>query len=164
MLFSKKVVLVEGPNDILVYKEVIRRKVLEAIILRTDIADKNKFANTYMNFENISFVCHHGKATALYIVELCKHFMIDYYVINDWDFDTVDVSLVHIQGYNDLLDLKASQLYTDSDANRKGMLTINRKLFESTADDKIHFNIKRLEEVIGYNSNDKSGLKIWNLI
>jgi putative ATP-dependent endonuclease of OLD family len=164
MLFSKKVILVEGPNDILVYKEVIRRKVLDAIILRTDIVDKNKFADTYMNFENISFVCHHGKATALYIVELCKHFKIDYYVINDWDFDTIDVPLAYIQAFNDIPDLKASQLYTDSDANRKGMLTTNRKLIESTTIDKIHFNIKRLEEVIGYTSNDKSGLKIWNLI
>lgn len=164
MLFSKKVILVEGPNEVLVYKEVIRRKVLEAIDEREDIIDKNKFAETYLNFENISFVCHHGKATALYIVELCKHFNVDYYVINDWDFETADVPLVSIQGYDDVADLKASPLYIGSDANRKGMLTTNRMLIESADVDKIHFNVKKLESVIGYGNDDKSGLKIWNLI
>jgi len=164
MLFSKKVVLVEGPNDILVYKEVIRRKVLEAIAQRVDIVDKNKFADTYLNFENISFICHHGKATALYIVELCKHFNVDYYVINDWDFDALDVSVATLQAFNDLAALKASELYINSNANKKGMLTTNRMLIESADHNKIHFNISKLETVIGYNSNDKSGLKIWQLI
>ncbi|MCZ4223308.1 ATP-dependent nuclease [Pedobacter rhodius] len=164
MLFSKKVILVEGPNDILVYKEVIRRKVLEAIAQRADIINKNKFADTYLNFENISFVCHHGKATALYIVELCKHFNVDYYVINDWDFEALDVPLASLQGFNDLAALKADQLYIISSPNRKGMLTTNRMLIDLAAPDKIHFNVKRLEEVIGYVSNDKSGLKIWQLI
>src|SRR5690554_321805 len=102
MLFSKKVILVEGPNDVLVYKEIIRKKVLEAIALRTDIINKNKFADTYLNFENISFVCHHGKATALYIVELCKHFQIDYFLVNDWDFDLADISIAQIRGFADL--------------------------------------------------------------
>lgn len=164
MLFSKKVILVEGPNDVLVYKEVIRRKVFDAIVERDDIIDKVKFADTYLNFENISFICHHGKSTALYIVELCKHFNVDYFVINDWDFESVDVSLASIQGYNDVADLKASQLYIRSDANRKGMLTTNRMLIESAEYNKIHFNIRKLESVIGYGSNDKSGLKIWDLI
>lgn len=103
MLFSKKVILVEGPNDVLVYKEVIRRKVFESIAERDDIIDKLKFADTYLNFENISFVCHHGKATALYIVELCKHFQIDYFLINDWDFDLADVSIQQIRGFADLV-------------------------------------------------------------
>lgn len=164
MLFSKKVILVEGPNDILVYKEVIRRKVLEAIAERAEIINKNKFADTYLNFENISFVCHHGKATALYIVELCKHFNVDYYVINDWDFESLDVPIATLQGFADLTALKADQLYVGSSPNRKGMLTTNRMLIDSAGPEKIHFNVKRLEEVIGYGSNDKSRLKIWELI
>ena len=164
MLFSKKVILVEGPNDILVYKEVIRQKALEAIDQRTDIIDKNKFSDTYLNFENISFVCHHGKATALYIVELCKHFNIDYYLINDWDFDITDVSIEQIGNFIDLESLKLDSLYLDSDANRKGMITTNRKLMDSTSVNNLHFNVKKLETVIGYTSNDKNSLKIWNLI
>ncbi|MDO5636500.1 MAG: AAA family ATPase [Myroides sp.] len=164
MLFSKKVILVEGPNDVLVYKEVIRRKVLEGIATRTDIVDKNKFANTYLNFENISFVCHHGKATALYIVELCKHFQIDYFLINDWDFELADISIVQIRGFADLTSLQADPIYTGADRTKKGMLTTNRNLIESTIIDRIHFNVKKLETVIDYQSDDKSGLKIWNLI
>ena len=164
MLFSKKVILVEGPNDILVYKEVIRQKALEAIDQRTDIIDKNKFSDTYLNFENISFVCHHGKATALYIVELCKHFNIDHYLINDWDFDITDVSIEQIGNFIDLESLKLDSLYLDSDANRKGMITTNRKLMDSTSVNNLHFNVKKLETVIGYTSNDKNSLKIWNLI
>lgn len=164
MLFSKKVILVEGPNDVLVYKEVIRRKVLEAIATRDDIIDKSKFADTYLNFENISFVCHHGKATALYIVELCKHFQIDYFLINDWDFELADVTIDEIKGFADLATLHANPIYTLGDTTKKGMLTTNRKLIESTEEERIHFNVKKLETVIGYNSVDKSGLKIWNLI
>jgi len=164
MLFSKKVILVEGPNDILVYKEVIRRKVLEAITRRTDILDHKKFADTYLNFENISFVCHHGKATALYIVELCKHFKIDYYLITDWDFDLEEVQIQQIRDYIDLETLKSDILYSSSDSTKKGMLTTNRNLIESTHLDKLHFNVKKLETVIGYSSDDKSGIKIWNLI
>src|SRR5690606_34965495 len=132
MLFSKKVILVEGPNDVLVYKEVIRRKVLEAIATRDDIIDKSKFADTYLNFENISFVCHHGKATALYIVELCKHFQIDYFLINDWDFDLADISIAQIRGFADLNALQADPIYTGGDRTKKGMLTTNRNLIEST--------------------------------
>ena len=164
MLFSKKVILVEGPNEILVYKEIIRLKVLESITERVDILDKNKFAETYLNFENISFICHHGKATALYIVELCKHFNIDYYLINDWDFEAADITVDAIKQFENLAELKLSNLYLNSDPTRKGMLTTNRNLIESSSPENIHFNIKRLEEVIGYNFNDKSSLKIWNLI
>ena len=164
MLFSKKVILVEGPNDILVYKEVIRRKVLEAIGQREDIPDKNKFADTYLNFENISFVCHHGKATALYIIELCKHFNIDHYLINDWDFEADDLLIEDIRSFANIDALKADSIYTDSDANRKGMITTNRRLIDNTSINNIHFNVKKLETVINYNSDDKNSFKIWNLI
>lgn len=164
MLFSKKVILVEGPNDVLVYKEIIKRKVLEAIASKDYIIDKSKFADTYLNFENISFVCHHGKATALYIVELCKHFQIDYFLINDWDFESTEISIDQIRGFADLNALQADPIYTDGDKTKKGMLTTNRKLIESTDENRIHFNVKKLESVIRYNSEDKSSLKIWNHI
>lgn len=164
MLFSKKVILVEGPNDLLVYREVIKRKVFEAIQNRTDIIDKEKYAETFLNFENISFVCHHGKATALYIVELCKHFQIDYFLITDWDFEAVDVSIEQIQEFVDITALKEDPVYTDSDRVKKGMLTTNKMLLDSTDSTNLHFNIKKLESVIGYDRDDKSSLSIWQLI
>src|SRR5690606_17954003 len=52
MLFSKKVLLVEGPNDVMVYKEIIRQKVWSAIQNREDIINPEKFAETYLNYEN----------------------------------------------------------------------------------------------------------------
>lgn len=164
MLFSKKVILVEGPNDVLVYKEVIKRKVLNAIHERDDIIDKEKYAETYLNFENISFICHHGKATALYIIELCKHFKIDYFLITDWDFDLEDATIEEIRNFTDITALKAAPIYTDLEPAKKGMLTTNKMLIDSTNSSNIHFNIKKLETVIGYRNEDKNSLKIWELI
>jgi len=159
MLFSKKVILVEGPNDVLVYKESIRKKVFRLIDNRDDITNKLKFAETYLNFENISFVCHHGKTTALYIIGLCKHFQIDYFVINDWDFEAHELNQVQISDFQNLNDLKAHNIYIESD--RKADITNNWNLINTAEPDKIHFNIKKLETVIGYGFNDKSSSKIW---
>jgi len=159
MLFSKKVVLVEGPNDVLVYKEAIARKVLESIQNRNDIANKSRFSETYLNFENISFICHHGKTTALYIIGLCKHFNIDYFVINDWDFDEYELDRIQISLFDSLADLKEHDIYVSS--NRKGDITNNWNLINVAGAENIHFNTKKLETVIGYDLEDKSSSKIW---
>lgn len=57
MLFSKKVLLVEGPNDVMTYKEIIRRKVFE-------LTGDCKYSETYLNFNNIAIIPHHGKISA----------------------------------------------------------------------------------------------------
>jgi len=162
LLFSKKVILVEGPNDVLVYKHAIYHKVLEYINDKDDITDKVKYANTFLNFENISIVCHHGKTTALYLIELCKHFKVDYFVINDWDFDEVELDFKLIRSFRSLDELKYDNVYIESP--KKAMITNNWNLLNSAGEDKIHFNIKKLEEVIGYNSDNKNSLEIWNHI
>ena len=162
ILFSKKVILVEGPNDVLVYKQAIYKKVLAHIQNSEDIIDKNKFADTYLNFENISIVCHHGKATALYLIQLCKHFQVDYFVINDWDFEANELDVAAISGFDNLAELQANPIYTDS--GKKAMITTNWNLINTAGIDNIHFNIKKLESVIGYDSNDKNSLEIWNHI
>lgn len=162
MLFSKKVLLVEGPNDVMVYTEVIRQKVLSAIQSRVDIINPEKFAETYLNYENISFVCHHGKTTALYIIELCKHFNIDYFVITDWDFRADELGLEVVASISTLIELHTSTVYISSD--RRGEITNNWNLINNAGIENIHFNTKRLEEVIGYNHNDKNSFKIWNHI
>ena len=77
ILFSRKVVLVEGPNDILAYKIAIEKEV--------EKIKGQKYAETYLSFLNIAFIVHHGKATAYLLIDLCKHFGLDYFVINDWD-------------------------------------------------------------------------------
>lgn len=162
ILFSKKAILVEGPNDVLVYKYAIKNKVLERLASREDIIDKEKFADTFLNFENISIVCHHGKTTALYLIELCKWFNVDYFVINDWDFEREELEISAISQFADLDLLKENEIYTHS--QNKAMITNNWNLITSAGIEKIHFNTKKLESVIGYHSNDKSSLNIWNLL
>ncbi|RKF04842.1 AAA ATPase-like protein [Tenacibaculum lutimaris] len=156
-LFSRKVLLVEGPNDLLAYNYAIEKKI-------NDIKNDSKFANTYLNFKNISIVVHHGKATALLLIDLCKHFGIDYYVINDWDFDLDFIEELAV--IDTEVELKASQLYLsengeDRSVTRKGMVTTNWKLIKTADIDKIHFNIPKLENVLGYESDNKSSLGIW---
>ncbi len=162
ILFSKKVILVEGPNDVLVYKYAIIKKVLEYIQNDNSIIDKIKYANTYLNFENISIVCHHGKSTALYLIELCKHFKIEYFTIADWDFELVDLSIEEVSSFIDLNTLKTNSIYLDF--TKKAMLTNNFNLISSSGIDKIHFNVKKLESVIGYLPDDKDSLEIWNIL
>lgn len=164
ILFSKKVILVEGPNDVLVYKYAIRKKVLESIQFNKNIEDKEKYADTFLNFENISIICHHGKTTALYLIELCKWFNLDYFVINDWDFNAEELIVETISDFNSLEELKEAQVYVNSDKNKKAMITNNWNLINSAGIDKIHFNIKKLEEVIGYTRDDKNTLNIWDLL
>lgn len=162
ILFSKKVILVEGPNDVLVYKHSIKKKVLENIQVREDIVDKEKYADTFLNFENISIICHHGKTTALYLIELCKWFSIDYFVVNDWDFEAAELDISIISQFADLNSLKSDVIYSASP--NKSMITNNWNLINSAGIEKIHFNTKKLESVIGYHLNDKSSLGIWNLL
>jgi putative ATP-dependent endonuclease of OLD family len=156
-LFSRKVLLVEGPNDLLAYNFAIEKKI-------NAIKDDIKFSKTYLNFKNISIVVHHGKATALLLIELCKHFGIDYYVINDWDFDIIFKN--ELEDFNNEAELKASELYLtenggDRTATRKGMITTNWKLIKTAGIDKIHFNVPKLENVLNYESENKSSLGIW---
>lgn len=162
ILFSKKVILVEGPNDVLVYKFAITKKALEHFQHDENITDKNKYADTFLNFENISIVCQHGKTTALYLIELCKHFKVDYFVITDWDFEQNELSIDTINGFNSLEELKADLVYINS--GKKAMITNNWNLLKSAESEKIHFNIKKLENVIGYAHNDKNSLGIWNIL
>ncbi|MEY5049781.1 MAG: hypothetical protein RLZZ175_3140 [Bacteroidota bacterium] len=164
ILFSKKVILVEGPNDVLVYKYAIKEKVKTFILNHDDILDKEKYADTFLNFENISIVCHHGKSTALYLIELCKWFKVDYFVINDWDFELNELNIQTLENIESLENLKSDSVYTSVIPKTKSMITTNWNLIHNAGKEKIHFNVKKLESVIGYDSNDKSSMAIWNII
>lgn len=48
-----------------------------------------------------------------------------------------------------------------SDSTKRQMVTTNWGLIKEASLEKIHFNIPKLEAVIGYESNDKSSLGIW---
>lgn len=153
ILFSRKVILVEGANDILVYKYLIE-KYVEKI-------KGKKYAETYLNFLNIAIIAHQGKSTANLLIELCKHFKLDYFAINDLDFD--DTTLVtKLSTFLTEKELKDSDLYRKSEKN--AMITVNWKLINIAEINKIHFNIPKLETVLGYTSNDKDSRKIWEKI
>jgi putative ATP-dependent endonuclease of OLD family len=167
ILFSKKVILVEGPNDVMVYKFAIKQYILEKIKDDETIINKDLHAETYLNFHNISIIPHHGKATALYLIEICNHFDLEYFVINDWDFETDFIDKIDLDF--EILKPKLSQEKNKkgesySEQTLKSMITTNKNLIEESGKDKIHFNISKLEKVISYESNDKSSLKIWDLL
>ena len=170
IIFSRKVLLVEGPNDMMVYKEAIRKKVLA-------ISDDNKFADTYLNFNNIVIIPHHGKITALVLIKLCKHLGLDYFVINDFDFN--DNFIDKLEALESEKEYKNSDFYNNeistikaynskgeplNQKTKKAMITTNWRLLTEANIDKIHFNVPKLESLIGYNSNDKDSIGIWKKI
>jgi len=169
IIFSRKVLLVEGPNDMLVYKEVIRKKVFE----KTSDA---KFADAYLNFNNIAIIPHHGKITALVLIKLCKHLGLDFFVINDFDFNKNFISKLDFNTEDDyknskfykseISDIKAYNIKGEelSEKTKKAMVTTNWKLINESTPNQIHFNIPRLEDVIGYTKNDKDSFGIWDTI
>jgi len=157
ILFSKKILLVEGPNDLMVYKEVIKRKVHALIIDNDSIINKEKYAETYLSFHNIAIVPHHGKITAILLMKLCEHIGVDYFAINDWDLEedfSVVLSLIENEA-----DLKQARHYLESE--KKSVITTNWKLLRCAKDNQIHFNVPKLESAIGYNSENKSSIGIW---
>lgn len=170
IIFSRKVVLVEGPNDMMVYKEAIRKKVLK-------VSGDAKFAETYLNFNNISIIPHHGKITAIVLVNLCKHLGLDYFVINDFDFE--ENFSIKLNTFDTREKYKASDFYLKeikeievknskgeklSEQTKKAMMTNNWSLINEAGLNNIHFNIPKLESVIGYSKNDKDSIGVWNAI
>ncbi|MGG1634377.1 ATP-dependent nuclease [Paenibacillus sp. NRS-1760] len=169
IIFSQRVILVEGPNDLMTYKEIIKKKVLE-------ITEDEKYAETYLNFNNISIVPHHGKITATILIRLCKHLGIDFFCINDFDFEDDFVSTLM---FDSIDELKESKVYKEqvsvfkafnakgeslSDQTKRGMITTNWRLINEASLNNLHFNIPKLESAIGYESNDKNSSGIWNAL
>ena len=165
ILFSKKVILVEGPNDLMVYKFAIKKHILEKIKDDETIKNKELYAETYLNFHNISIIPHHGKATAEYLIKVCKWFKLDYFVINDWDFTNEELCFDKISSFSSLEYLQADDIYKKADSNKKGMITTNWNLINEAKKEKIHFNVPKLETVIGWEGSEtKNSKKLWDLL
>lgn len=156
ILFSKKVILVEWPNDLMVYQHAIERKLIK------EFNQEENFAKAYLNFYNIAIIPHHWKSTALLLIKLCKYLWLDYFVINDWDFDYDFVE--SLSNFWTESDYRNGEPYLSSEPNKKSMITTNWNLLHEAWKEKIHFNISKLEKVIWYNSDDKNSLKIWQHI
>jgi len=163
ILFSKKVILVEGPNDLMSYKYAIEKKIDNKIKDNSEILNKKRYCETYLNFHNIVIIPHHWKYTALLLIQLCKHIWVEFFVINDWDFD--EDFIENLSSFSKEEDYKNDNLYTSSDKTRKWMITVNWKLIQESKDKDwksiIHFNVPKLEKVIWYDKDDKNAVKIW---
>lgn len=164
ILFSKKVILVEWPNDLLVYKYLIEQKAKE-------FWNDENFSKAYLNFHNIAIIPHHWKATAWFLIELCKHIWLDYFVINDWDFDKdfqdkIELNFEELKEevWEKIKEQKNNKWEMMQKSTIKWMITTNLKLIKTAWKDKIHFNVKKLEELVWYDSNDKSPKAIWEKI
>ena len=171
ILFSEKVVLVEGPNDLLVYKYLIEKKAGEKADIDKKIKNKSpeekeKWSKAYLNFHNFAIIPHHGKSTAYLLANLCKYLGIDYFLINDWDFESFELTKEQVSIFDSEYELKKDTIYTlQPNSHKKGTVTTNWKLIKSAKSDQIHFNIPKLEGLIGWTGNeDKNSAKIWKAI
>lgn len=153
ILFSNKVILVEGPNDQMVYNFVIRKKVEEIAGCR----EIGNYADTFLNFNNISIIPHHGKTTAYILAELCDFIGVDYFIITDWDISNESISLENIKKN----DYKHQNWYKDASETDKKQITINRELYSLSKNNKqIHFNKKSLEDLV-YGDFNKDSWELW---
>lgn len=161
ILFSKKVILVEWPNDVLVYKYFIEQEVKKFINDDESIWNKQKYAETYMSFKNFSIIPHHWKHTVHLLIKLCNHFKIDYFVINDFD---IAIDLVeNLNWYETLVEMQRWDEYQNAEYD-KWILTTNFNIIKAAKENQFHFNISKLEEVIWYKKTDKNSFNIWKTI
>lgn len=171
ILFSRKVILVEWPNDLMCYKYAIEKRI-EAIEKDNDnIKDKKKYAETFLNFQNIVIIPHHWKTTAQLLIQLCQHIKVDYFVINDWDFQTNFIDKIDFSFENIKADTVWGSIENEeykwekrSEKTIKSMITVNKALIQNAGKNNIHFNVPKLENVIKYESDDKDAVKIWKHI
>lgn len=164
LLFSQKVILVEGPNDVMAYKFAIEKEVENRCIELKKFAkseDLKRFAKNYLNFHNITIIPHHGKGTAILLVEICKHFGIDCFVINDWDLsDSFPISEKNLQEINSLEELKQKDFYTEiTTDSQKSQITSNWKIINAINNQQFHFNKPKLEGVLEFEKVDDEDIE-----
>jgi putative ATP-dependent endonuclease of OLD family len=134
LIFSDKVVLIEGPMDLLAYSEAINNIT----------QDEN-----FLSCKNIAILPHHGKDTSAILIQLCNSFEIDYYVIHDWDIADKAIDLNSYDSSNTLLK-----------GRDKCQMTKNKKIYDLVKNKQnIHFNQPKLEGVLGFELKKDSELE-----
>jgi putative ATP-dependent endonuclease of OLD family len=135
IIFSSKVIIVEGPHDLLAYKTALSSKI-----------------NFGLN--NIAIVCAWGKDTVKTIVQLCKLFEIPFFVIHDWDLadDDIDVSIQPNGG---------NLIYQALSSSDKAQFTKNHKILTITGSNYVHQNKRNLESVLNISDNNKGAVSVF---
>jgi putative ATP-dependent endonuclease of the OLD family len=118
IVFSSKVIIVEGPHDLLAYKTFLSKKYNLA-------------------FNNIAIVSAWGKDTIKPVVQICQRYEIPYFVIHDWDLqdDKIEIEEKNIA-------------YSKLDTAEKAQFTKNLTILAVAKEDNVHQNKRNLESVL----------------
>jgi predicted ATP-dependent endonuclease of OLD family len=136
IIFATKVIIVEGPHDLLAYKSILSEE-----------------ANLELN--NIAIVSAWGKDPITAIVRLCKKFEIPYFVIHDWDLNGNEID---ISGKPD----ESNPHYKNLISTDRTQYTKNHKIFKEVGTFKnIHYNKKNLEVVLKITESEKSSASVF---
>jgi ATP-dependent endonuclease of the OLD family-like len=88
-----------------------------------------------------------------------------YEQISDNSIDSLEE--LHSQGFYTSLDTTSSEVSEEikkKNKSIKSQITNNFNLLKKAGKENIHFNIPKLEVLLGYNSNDKDPIKIYQKI
>jgi len=136
IIFANKVIIVEGPHDLLAYKGILSEAV-----------------NLELN--NIAIVSAWGKDPITTIVQLCKRFEIPHFVIHDWDLSRKEINISEKPN-------AANEDYQRLVPKEKAEYTKNHKIFKEVGTlERIHHNKKNLETVLGISEDTKGAISIF---
>lgn len=134
IIFAKKVLIVEGPHDVLAYRTVLGTKY-------------------NLDYSNVSIVAAWGKDTLQSLIQVCKLFEIEHFVIHDFDLNKdIDISIPNSD--------KQSE-YKGLEKEEKQQYTKNFKIFTLAGGANIHHNKPNLEGVLGIDKKNKGASSVY---
>jgi len=132
IIFAKKVMIVEGPHDVLGYRTVFSSEI-------------------NLEYNNISIVAAWGKDTLKSIIQLCKLFEISYFVVHDFDIiNDCDITIPKED---------SKSVYSSLDTVEKAQYTKNYNIAKEAGIDNIHHNKPNLEGVL--NITNKGSVSVY---
>jgi putative ATP-dependent endonuclease of the OLD family len=149
LVFSDKVILVEGPMDLLAYSKAI------SIYFEDE---------HYLNYNNIAILPVHGKDKSIILIQICKALKIDYFIIHDWDLDD-DINPHKLRNIEKIEGDKENQKVRNKLKADRQQWTKNQKIMELVeSEDRLHFNKRNLEKVLEIDKTNKSDIAVWNKV
>jgi putative ATP-dependent endonuclease of the OLD family len=134
LIFASKVIIVEGPHDLLAYKYSLSQ---------------------IFNFEanNTAILAAWGKDPIISLIQLCQRYQIAFYVIHDWDISNSDLDIYQ--------DPRSYPPYSSLPSEEKSQFTKNFKIASLINDkSKLHHNKLKLESVLGIKDADKGAISV----
>jgi hypothetical protein len=135
VVFASKVLIVEGPLDLVAYRTVIETQV-------------------NIGLRNIAIVAAWGKDTIVTLVQLCKKYRIPYFVVHDWDLSDPHLEVSEAPG-------PKNKAYAKLDKDAKAQYTKNHRIRAEAGQEHVHQNKRNLEEVLGIPVKDKSAASVF---